>query len=300
MLNKLISEINSLKQILSIRKRRGQIGDIETQFYKLKEENEKLKQFVKTNENIEKLIEENKLLKIELQKLKSEMKTDEFFDEKLSKNKSESSNTSSKKIHYQDDFSDNKLMNAGNNIMRNHNSINNLSNSNGIPDWITSKEMNEIKMKNKRLRYLEDLEKKNGMKIIKEMQRIENEKIKQNEEKLKKLNELKIHKKKIDGHLNKINYLYKNNSSVFSEYLAQSLNRNENKEKLKINNKYDGPFNTEDRYSTKLTDHNDRNINYPKKEALNSPGSNKISNTNGSVNSLRYNKSDINYLSNDT
>jgi len=225
MLNKLINEINSLKQILSIRKKTGKIADIETQLFKLKEENERLKQFVKTNENIEKLIEENKLLKVELQKLKSEIKADEFLDEKLSKNKTESTHTSTKKI--QDELSENKLtlINAGNNIMRNHNI---MSSNNETPEWITCKEMNELKMKNQRLRYLEDLEKKNGMKIIKEIQRIESQKIKKNESKIKKLNDYKIQKQKIDGHLNRINYLYKNNTSVFSEYLAQSLNKNEN------------------------------------------------------------------------
>ncbi len=244
MLNKLINEINSLKQILSIRKRIGKIGDIETQLFKLKEENERLKQFVKTNENIENLIEENKLLKIELQKLKSEIKADEFFDEKLSKNKSESTYTSTKKV--QDEFSENRLtlINAGNNIMRNHNII---SNNNETPEWITSKEMNEYKMKNQRLRYLEDLEKKNGMKIIKEIQRIESEKIKKNESKMKKFNDYKIHKQKIDGHLNRINYLYKDNTSVFSEYLAQSLNKNENE----LTKNFDFLNHKDDRYTFK-------------------------------------------------
>ena len=74
LINKLTKEINSLKEILSIRKKRGTYGEIEDQFTKLKEENERLKKYVLSNltdENIEKLLSENKNLKLELQKFKS-------------------------------------------------------------------------------------------------------------------------------------------------------------------------------------------------------------------------------------
>ena len=227
MLSKLINEINSLKQILSLRKRRGQIQDIETQFHKLKEENEKLKQFYNTNENIEKLIEENRFLKLELQKLKSELKTDEFdIDEKLSKNKSERySDLGLKKSYLNNDLSENKLINAGSNILSSYNSLNKINNLSPRTDWMSSKDSKERKIKNERLQYLEELEKKNGMKIIKEMERIENEKLKKVEEKTKRINDNMIKKKKMDDHINRINYLYKNNTNIHSEYLAESVKR---------------------------------------------------------------------------
>lgn len=78
LIKKLTDEINNLKQILSLRKRRGNYGDIENQFVKLKEENEKLKQFSNNNQDVEKLIYENKILKVELQKMRS--KTDFYED----------------------------------------------------------------------------------------------------------------------------------------------------------------------------------------------------------------------------
>jgi hypothetical protein len=71
LVKKLMSEINYLKEILAMRKKNGTVKSIEDQFLKLKEENEKLKQFVMNRDNIEKLIQENNSLKLELQKFKS-------------------------------------------------------------------------------------------------------------------------------------------------------------------------------------------------------------------------------------
>lgn len=80
LIKRLTDEINNLKQILSIRKRRGNYGEVENQFIRLKEENEKLKQSFFNSEEIEKLIYENRVLKLELQKLKS--KNDFFVESK--------------------------------------------------------------------------------------------------------------------------------------------------------------------------------------------------------------------------
>lgn len=66
---------------MSIRKKRGNFGEVENQFIKLKEENEKLKQAQLNSDDVEKLIYENRVLKLELQKLKS--KSDFFLDPKL-------------------------------------------------------------------------------------------------------------------------------------------------------------------------------------------------------------------------
>jgi hypothetical protein len=71
LVQKLYKEINNLKEILNLRKKRGNFGEYETEIHKLKTENDKLKIFVLNKENIEKLISENKILKLELQKLKS-------------------------------------------------------------------------------------------------------------------------------------------------------------------------------------------------------------------------------------
>lgn len=91
LIKKLTEEINNLKQILSLRKRRGNYGDIENQFVKLKEENERLKMTSNKNEDVEKLIYENKLLKVELQKMRS--KTDFYEDINLLQNIDETSKT---------------------------------------------------------------------------------------------------------------------------------------------------------------------------------------------------------------
>lgn len=75
---------------MSIRKKRGNFGEVENQFIKLKEENEKLKQAHLNPEDVEKLIYENRVLKLELQKLKS--KSDFFLDPKLFEGNSNNNN----------------------------------------------------------------------------------------------------------------------------------------------------------------------------------------------------------------
>ncbi len=100
MIKKLTEEINNLKQILSLRKKRGNFGDIENQFVKLKEENERLKQNTNGgNQDVEKLIYENKVLKLELQKMRSKSDFYEYSDilsratiEKTPKNNKEDDN----------------------------------------------------------------------------------------------------------------------------------------------------------------------------------------------------------------
>ena len=87
LIKKLTDEINNLKEILSLRKRRGNYGDIENQFVKLKEENEKLKHSTNNTEDVEKLIYENKVLKVELQKMRS--KSDFYEDSNISNNANE-------------------------------------------------------------------------------------------------------------------------------------------------------------------------------------------------------------------
>lgn len=322
MITKLTKEINDLKSILSIRKKRGNFGEIEDQFLKLKEENEQLKKYVignLTNDNIEKLISENKILKLELQKLRSK---NEFYPNKdtitishkeditnyknykelstqnsknldLIENLSSSKNLShsyksaldsnyeinqkiislnlknnlndifspidNKKISYnfhQLNSTNNKLISAGlnilsptgarknmsssmlnikntsekkNNISINRNLFENKNNQVQIYSNLNLKtidaspskfnnlnkstnilsEIKELKAANERLKFLEQIEQKNAVKITKEMERIKNKKfVKLEEENNKKVDRQK-NMERIEEPMKKISYLYR-------------------------------------------------------------------------------------------
>jgi hypothetical protein len=307
LINKLTKEINELKSILAIRKKRGNYGEFEDQLVKLKEENEKLKKYVMANltkENIEKLISENKILKLELQKLKSK---NEFFnsdnidhDLLSSKNLTNSVRSLGDNNLNQGDYtgsikskvvtpsyiqnnlsSRNEILNSKQDIYAPssmlksyiHDSeniiqrINNLKEKNSysinLPNTyhhdtkkfsqspnkklmrvgleiLSSKnsnflqtpkdsssiisEIKELKAANERLRFLEQMEKKTGLKTVKEIEKINSEKIKKKEEiEIKKI-ERKKDIERIEGHLKRLNYLYKGKSevNVFSDYLIES------------------------------------------------------------------------------
>ncbi len=309
LINKLTKEINELKSILAIRKKRGNYGEFEDQLLKLKEENEKLKKYVMANltkENIEKLISENKILKLELQKLKSK---NEFFindnidpDLLSSKNLTNSvrslvdnnmnlgdysgssksnvvspsylqNNLSSrneifntKEAHYTPSSMLKSYINDSENIIQRINNLKeknsysiNIPNSNlkemkkysqsphpnkklmrvGL-DILSSKnsnflntpkdsssitsEIKELKAANERLRFLEQMEKRTGLKTVKEIEKINSEKIKKKEEIENKKVERKKDIERIEGHLKRLNYLYKGKPqvNVYSDYLIES------------------------------------------------------------------------------
>ena len=151
LVQKLTKEISQLREILSMRKKRGNITDVETEFLKLKAENERLKNFVMNNENIEKLLNENKLLKLELQKLR----TGEYDKEVYSSAKESSSSSYGIKI----DKSLFKM--AGENIMSNSK---------------ISKNVINISAANERLKFLERMEKETENMAKKQHEKIKLEK----------------------------------------------------------------------------------------------------------------------------
>ncbi len=308
LINKLTKEINELKSILAIRKKRGNYGDFENQLIKLKEENEKLKKYVMANltkDNIEKLISENKILKLELQKLKSR---NEFFlhdniepDLISSKNLTQSvrsvvenlvspyefndnnnqitpnllqNNLSSKKInhiksHLPTSMIKSYIQDSENIIERinilkekhsGYSSYNiqepkiqsqspqqnkklmrvamEVLSSRSPPFLHTPKdsssiinEIKELKAANQRLKFLEQMEQKTGLKTVKELEKMKNEKVRKREEQQNKLLERKKDFERMEGHLKRLNYLYKGKDvNVFSEYLIEStLGKTNNK-----------------------------------------------------------------------
>eukprot|EP00347_Sterkiella_histriomuscorum_P005480 403356455 len=74
-------EVQYLKDILNM-KRKGGANELTTQLLQLKEENSKLKQIAGQISDVERLKQENKLMKIELQKLKVPSMTDGFQQQK--------------------------------------------------------------------------------------------------------------------------------------------------------------------------------------------------------------------------
>lgn len=82
LINKLQKEINYLKNILKMKRKNGLAGgvqDIHTKLIHLQQENDRLRQnFVSINE-VEKLISENKSMKLELQKLHTISYDNEFM-----------------------------------------------------------------------------------------------------------------------------------------------------------------------------------------------------------------------------
>ena len=110
-INKLQKEIQHLKTLLNL-KRKGGLQELEQKIWRLTEENQKLKTIQKnvTVEEVEKLKEENKRLRIELQNLGTQGNSDGFFvmkfdeaqkaeTDKESEYKSNFSRSSSRKPH---------------------------------------------------------------------------------------------------------------------------------------------------------------------------------------------------------
>ena len=59
-----------LKDLLALRKK-GQLGDMSTQLYILRDENERLRQIALNYDEIEKMKQENKEMRLELQRLRN-------------------------------------------------------------------------------------------------------------------------------------------------------------------------------------------------------------------------------------
>jgi hypothetical protein len=87
-----------------------------------------------------------------------------------------------------------------------------------------SPEIKEIRAANQRLKFLEDLEKRNNTKIQQEIEKIQQGRIKKEEEKLNKYKQKINDMKKVEGHIKRLNYLYKDNNNIFSSYLAETGN----------------------------------------------------------------------------
>jgi hypothetical protein len=233
LIKKLNDEINNLKAILNLRRKRGVFGEFEDQFIKLKEENEKMKK-IQHGSNIEQLIKENKILKLELQKfkntfstmddnpvslrrsekstidndnlkessinlvssqeIKSDMKNYLHFSEKIS-------NRNRNTIKYLDDNKDtknsefipsrkkSKFINSSNNLSEMTNDILNLR-KHSMSQRDISNDMKEIKNAKSRLKFLEEMEKKTSCRMLKEIDRIQNDKKKKDEQRMMKLLEV--------------------------------------------------------------------------------------------------------------
>jgi len=67
-IRKLKSEIESYKNILNLRKKRGNFNELEIEILKLKKENTKLKEYLVSNNEVENLVDENNHLRMEILK----------------------------------------------------------------------------------------------------------------------------------------------------------------------------------------------------------------------------------------
>jgi hypothetical protein len=181
LVQKLQKEINNLKQILNLRKKRGNFGDYESEFLKLKSENDKLKQIATNKEGVEKLLSENKMLKLELQKLK----TNEVYSDTGASSPSGSgfreSNASS--IKYKDlpmiDTSPTNTM-----VMSKFQSSSTINKS--------TANSNSFNSANERLKYLERMEKQTDNMVKRELDKLKEMKRKREEEKMTKSIEVSI------------------------------------------------------------------------------------------------------------
>ena len=205
---KLTTEINDLKQLLALRKKRGHVGEIEDQFKVLKEENEKLRQEIASKSHVEDLIRENRKLKLELQKISTTQdilpRGDSLLQNKLDSSIPSYGNLVTSPVHKSG------LRKAGENIIQS-----NLSNIKGL------KEAQD------RLRFLESMEKNSSSKLAKQLEKIYSEKQALEEQKQLKRESRKRNIEKMEGHIKKINYLYRdNNNQIHSKYLKESTNRN--------------------------------------------------------------------------
>ena len=82
LINKLQKEINYLKELLKMKRKNGLTGgvqDIHTKMITLQQENERLRQNFVSISEVEKLISENKTMKVELQKLQTVTYDNEFL-----------------------------------------------------------------------------------------------------------------------------------------------------------------------------------------------------------------------------
>ena len=77
LITKLQKEVQHLKEILNL-KRRGGANDVHQQLLQLKEENARLKEMANKVTEVERLKQENKLMRLELQKIKTPNQTDGF------------------------------------------------------------------------------------------------------------------------------------------------------------------------------------------------------------------------------
>ena len=198
---KLSNELNELKQILSIRMKRGTLEPVQRELMKLREENNQLKKYFNGNDAVQKLIKENMFLKAELKKLTTNRTQNinnnnnnyDYYDngpfsmDNTMKTKSTPSNYSSKPknllLNY-DEIPHNNLAVAGREIV---NTITNesvkgkhsynevFSTDSGSSKRIIGK---EIKRVNARLRMLDDLEQQNRLKTQKLIEEITNRNIK--------------------------------------------------------------------------------------------------------------------------
>lgn len=197
LVKKLLNEINQLKQILSMRKKIGTVN-IENQLIKLKEENDKLKQFAMNSENIEYLINENNMLKLELQKFKS-ISTTEVTD---------LSNTDKKSNAFSAGFSlgvsDKEYLFSYNTTPRNNLPSTKLTTLMGSYSPISQKksidsvkrdyseDVKQIQKANKKLQFLEELQLRNSQKTEEQIKKIQENKQKINEDKMNKLSQVTL------------------------------------------------------------------------------------------------------------
>ena len=198
---KLSNELNELKQILSIRTKRGTLEPVQRELMKLREENNQLKKYFNGNDAVQKLIKENMFLKAELKKLTTNRTQNinnnnnnyDYYDngpfsmDNTMKTKSTPSNYSSKPknllLNY-DEIPHNNLAVAGREIVntitnesvkgkQSYNEV--FSTDSGSSKRIVGK---EIKRVNARLRMLDDLEQQNRLKTQKLIEEITNRNIK--------------------------------------------------------------------------------------------------------------------------
>ena len=76
LVQKLQREVQYLKDLLALRKK-GQLGDMSTQLYILRDENERLRQMALNYDEIERMKQENKEMRLELQRFKNQSLLDE-------------------------------------------------------------------------------------------------------------------------------------------------------------------------------------------------------------------------------
>ena len=176
-IKKLSNEVKELRQILQLRTKRGTLDPIQEEFIKLKEENSQLKKYMHNNK-IMKIIKENELLKQKIQKLSSHSVT------KTSSSYNLNFNDNSNLFYFNDNYTSNKtsknsksnldnneiFSNLGSNIISDYNNypIKNKKyyfsdNQSKVSSRTNDTNSKLIEMTNKRLKILDDLQKKNRL-----------------------------------------------------------------------------------------------------------------------------------------